>query len=83
MPIHTDWVSMIRGMAKTYAGQGKIKCRDVVGGKKVCASEKAWDVFFGTGNKKYGEGFETKPRRTKAEEALILEWFMERWKRSV
>lgn len=76
MPIHPDWKGMIRAMARTYAGQGKRRCYPLKGGGQICASSKAWSVFFATGNKKYGEGFETKPMPKKVSESLnkLIEW---------
>lgn len=70
MPIHADWLGMIQSMKKQYK-QGKIACRSV-GGKSICASAKAWSVFFATGTKRYGKGFETKPRAKKVEE--VFQW---------
>jgi len=69
-------------MARTYAGQGKRKCYPLKGGKRICASEKAWSVFYARGNKKYGNGFETKPRAKKVSETLeeVLEWYLEKRK---
>lgn len=61
--IHKSWLKVLRGMRRTYAGQGRRKCYDVQGGSKFCASAKAWSVFFAMGNKRYGSGFETKPMK--------------------
>lgn len=81
MPIHTSWLSMIRGMGRTY--KGKKVCRPVKGGKQVCVSKKAWSVFFGTVTKRYGQGAEAKvmPKKTQETMEQIAEWYVEgkRW----
>ena len=41
---------MIKGMASQYKG-GKVKCRDFTDGSTVCATEKAWSIFYATLNK--------------------------------
>jgi len=61
MPIHTSWIPMIEAMRKEYS-EGKERCYDTSDGKKICASAKAWSVFFAKVNKDYGSGAESKPR---------------------
>jgi len=77
---------MIRAMAQRYKG-GSSKCYDAQGGGKICAPERAWSVFFATGNKRYGSGFETKavPKHVKETLDLIYDWYVEgkRWKSSI
>jgi hypothetical protein len=51
MPIDNTWVKMIKSMEHQYSG-GKTTCRPVKGGGEVCASEKAWSVFYATMKKK-------------------------------
>jgi hypothetical protein len=78
MPIHDDYLDMARSIAKTYK-KGETKCRDFASGKKVCMSEEAWTVFFATGTKRYGEGFDSKPRPKSVQESLIddvLNWYL-------
>jgi len=78
MPIHTSWKSMAEGMRRTYAGQGKTKCRPFTDGTKVCMSQKAWQVFFATINKMGAD--ETKPRphsKSTQESRKVVEWFIE------
>jgi hypothetical protein len=78
MPIHTDFFDMARGMNKTYK-KGPVKCRDFTDGKSVCMSEEAWNVFFATGTKRYGEGFETKARPKNVQESFvddIVDWYL-------
>lgn len=80
MPININWKEMIRNMGKQYR-EGKIVCRDLSDGTKVCVSEKAWNVFFATGNKLYGKGFEVKEKPKKVEETIseeILKWYIGR-----
>jgi len=71
-------------MGKQYPG--KKVCRPVKGGKQICISKKAWSVFYATGNKRYGSGFEAKPMPKKTQETLeeITKWYMsgERWNTS-
>ena len=75
MPIHTSWKSMARGMMKTY-GKGTT-CYNFTDGGRICMSKKAWSVFYATGNEKYGEGFETKPRPKSVEETQeLIDWYM-------
>jgi len=64
-------------MAKTYSGQGVNKCYDLQGGGKICASTKAWTVFYARGKKKYGSGFETKAVPKKVQETLedVVSWY--------
>jgi len=52
MPIHTSFRSLINGMKKQYAGTGKTVCRKLIDGSQICASEKAWQVFYSYVNKK-------------------------------
>lgn len=66
MPIHKDWVSMIKSMNKTYP-DGEKKCYDLAGGGKICASKKAWSVFFAK-IKEMGKK-ETQPRSKNVEES--------------
>jgi hypothetical protein len=47
------------------------KCRDFTDGSQVCASEKAWQVFFATMNKNGWD--ETKPKLSDEEDDLALE----------
>jgi len=61
---------MIRGMAKSYRGQGKRVCRSMIDGSKVCASEKAWSVFFATIRKRKWD--DTKPMPKSLSSELIL-----------
>jgi len=75
---------MIKAMAKQYPGK-KRKCYEIQGGKKICASKKAWSVFFAKLRK---EGYdETKPKSVKVEESereelselekdILIEWFL-------
>ena len=70
---------MAKGMRKTYAGKGKVKCRPFTDGSKLCMSAKAWQVFFATINKMGAD--ETKPRpkskRTQESREKLIEWFVE------
>lgn len=52
---------MIKAMNKEYP-QGKKRCYKVAGGGKICASSKAWSVFFAKITKEYGKGSETKKK---------------------
>lgn len=76
MPIHTSWKSMAKGMRKQYPGK---VCRDFTDGSKVCMGEKGWSIFYATGTKRYGKGFETKKMPKKTEESLkaIVQWYLE------
>lgn len=70
MPIHPDWASMIKSMAKKYK-TGPRRCYPRVGkGKKICAPAKAWSVFYAKVNKDYGPKAYMKPRTRKAQESL-------------
>lgn len=79
MPVHISWLSTIKSMGKTYPGPKK--CKDV-GGKQVCVSQKAWSVFYATGNKRHGSGFETRPVPKKVSETIdkIVEWYVNKGK---
>ena len=64
---------MIRSMKKTYT-TGKVKCRDFSDGTKVCASQKAWSVFYASLKKK---GLKDTSAPKKFNEAKLIEWFLE------
>lgn len=84
---------MIRAMAKQYK-EGKTRCYKLTNGKKICASEKAWGVFFGKVTSDYGKGAETKPRTrsvnesdindteeaelSEFEEDTLIDWYLEK-----
>lgn len=88
MPINVSWTDMIHAMAKQYTG-GKIRCYDLSNGKKICASKKAWSVFYAKVTKDYGRGAETKPRDRKVSESdeeievselsrdIMIDWLLE------
>jgi len=63
MPIHTSFKSLVKGMKKQYKGMGKTVCRDFTDKTKICASKKAWQVFYSYLNKNRWD--ETKPMPTK------------------
>ena len=46
MPIHISFRSLMKGMATQYKGIGETKCRKFTDGSQICASEKAWQVFY-------------------------------------
>jgi len=57
-------------MASQYKG-GKVTCRDFTDGSKVCASTKAWSVFFATIRK---HGWDEKsPRPHSVTETVFME----------
>ena len=64
MPIHPDWFSMIRAMAKDYKTGAK-RCYPKVGGGKICASAKAWSVFYAKVTKQFGKKAYMKARTRK------------------
>ena len=64
MPIHGDWISMIQAMAKDYK-TGVKRCYPKVGGGKICASAKAWSVFYAKVKKEFGAKAYMKPRTRK------------------
>jgi len=70
MPIHTDWKSMAKSMAKQYK-EGESTCRPFTDGTKVCAAKRAWSVFFATLNKNKWD--ETKSRPTQVNETVFEE----------
>lgn len=72
MPIHTSYKSMVRGMAKQYKGQGSIKCRPFTDGSKVCASEKAWSVFYATIRKRKWDDTRPMPKSLSSEVILNM-----------
>jgi len=63
MPIHVSFKSLAKGMAKQYKGQGKVKCRPFTDGTKVCASAKAWQVFYSYLNKKGWDDTKPMPKK--------------------
>ena len=67
MPIHSDWISMLKDMAKRYK-TGARRCYAKAGGGKICAPAKAWSVFYAKVTQDYGRGAYTKPR-TKVSES--------------
>lgn len=78
MPINLEWKDMIRSMGKSYK-KGTTKCRDLSDGSKICVSEEAWSMFFATGTKRYGAGFDSKPRPKNTEESFvddIVKWYL-------
>ena len=81
MPIHTDYKEMARSMRKTYPGEGT-DCRNFTDGSRLCMSKKAWSIFFRTGTKLYGKGFDTKPRPKKSksveetEQDELIKWYL-------
>jgi len=72
MPIHTSFKSLAKGMAKQYKGLGKRTCRSFTDGTKVCASKKAWQVFFAYLNKKGWDDTKPMPRNMTLEDMLSL-----------
>lgn len=69
---------MIRSMGKSYK-KGEIKCKDFSDGSRICVSEEAWNMFYATGTKRYGKGFETKPKPKSVEESFIddiVKWYI-------
>ena len=64
MPIHGDWISMIRAMAKQYK-TGPTRCYPKIGGGKVCATQKAWSVFYAKVTKQFGKKAYMKARTRK------------------
>jgi hypothetical protein len=78
MPINSDWLDMCRSMSKSYK-KGPTKCRDFSNGKKLCMTEEAWNMFFATGTKRYGAGFEMKAHPMGMQETLVDEivaWYL-------
>lgn len=71
MPIHISYRSIIRGMASHYKS-GKIICRPMSDGSKICASTKAWQVFFAYCNKKGYDETKPMPRKMSLEDILEL-----------
>ena len=45
MPISTSYKDMIHNFSSEYKG-GKVVCRKLTDGTSICASQKAWSVFF-------------------------------------
>jgi hypothetical protein len=45
MPINTKYEDMIHNFSSEYKG-GKVVCRKLTDGGSICASQKAWSVFF-------------------------------------
>ncbi len=72
MPIHTSWKSMANSMKKQYK-EGKVTCRPFTDGSKVCASKRAWSLFYATVTKLVGRGGETKSRSKKINETVFQE----------
>jgi len=61
---------MANNMRKQYKA-GKVKCRPFTDGTKVCASKRAWSVFFATINKMGAD--DSKPRPAKINETVFQE----------
>ena len=58
MPIHVSYKKLIDNFKKEYKA-GETECRDFTDGTRICASKKAWQVFFAYLNKKGWD--DTKP----------------------
>ena len=61
---------MIQNMKKQYKS-GKVTCRPFTDGSKVCASARAWSIFFATINKMGAD--DSKPRPEKVNETVFQE----------